>query len=53
MKHDNEDCKIKLQAIWSLAQQIKVGIDEGVENNILIMYAELIQQDTNLLEHEE
>jgi hypothetical protein len=53
MKHNSEDCKIKLNAIWSLAQQIKLGVKEDVEPHVLVMLAELIQQDTTLLEQEE
>ncbi len=50
MKHNIEDCKIKLRAIWSLAQQIKLGVREDV---VIVMLAEQIQQDTELLEGED
>jgi len=52
MKHNIEDCKIKLRAIWSLAQQIKLGVQEDVDEKVIVMLAEQIQQDTNLLEGE-
>lgn len=53
MKHNIEDCKVKLRSIWSLAQQIKVGItNDDVESHTIVMLAELIQQDTYLLEQE-
>jgi hypothetical protein len=52
MKHNIEDCKIKLRAIWSLAQQIKLGAGELDDSAIRIL-AELIQQDTKLLEAED
>jgi len=54
MKHKLEDCKVKLRSIWSLAQQIKVGIKTNdVESHVIVMLAEMIQQDAQLLEQEE
>jgi len=54
MKHNIEDCKIKLRAIWSLAQQIKVGVkNDDVESHVIVMLTEQIQQDTELLEGED
>jgi hypothetical protein len=53
MKHSIEDCKIKLRAIWSLAQQIKLGVREDVDEHVIVMLAEQIQQDTELLEGED
>ena len=53
MKHKLEDCKVKLRSIWSLAQQIKVGVKTNdVESHVIVMLAEMIQQDTHLLAQE-
>ena len=41
MKHNIEDCKIKL------------GVREDVDEQVIVMLAEQIQQDTELLEGED
>ncbi|MCS5590720.1 MAG: hypothetical protein NZ824_12220 [Candidatus Thioglobus sp.] len=50
-RHLNEDCKVKLEGMWSLCQQIKVGAHEKKPHE-LVMLAEMIQQDISYLERE-
>lgn len=53
MKHSMQQCKTKLRAIYRLAEQIKSGIkEETVEEQVIVMLAEQIQQDSLLLEKE-
>ena len=54
MKHTFEECAIKLKAIHSLAGQIKAGMKaDTIENHVIIMLAEEIQYDVELLSQEE
>ncbi len=54
MKHTFEECEIKLKAIHSLAGQIKAGMKaDTIESHVIIMLAEEIQYDAELLRQED
>jgi hypothetical protein len=52
MKHNIEDCKIKLRAIHKIAQIIIDGAGE-LDDIVVITLAQQIQQDTELLSRED
>jgi hypothetical protein len=51
-KHLNEECKVKLEAIWSIAQRIKLESKDGADHSSIALLTELIQQDTTYLARE-
>jgi len=54
MKHKLKDCKTKLRAIHKLAGQIKAGMrTDDIESHVIVMLAEQIQYDAELLVQED